>query len=64
MSQLSPPKGFDSWLEYAIATMDTRILYVESCMGDSHWGREVQRDEMREAALAELAKLKGERHEK
>ena len=51
---LKPPGGFGSWLEYAIATMDTRRLHLESCDEGSPWGRIVQSDEMREAARTEL----------
>jgi len=51
---LKPPGGFGSWLEYAIATMDTKQLHLESIDEASPWGRIVQSDEMREAARTEL----------
>lgn len=57
---LKPPEGYASWIEYAIATMDTRSLYLESCDDDSPWGRVIQRqrEEVRGAAREELAALK------
>ena len=57
MSTLKPPPGHESWLAYAIETMDTRGLHLASIWDDSHWGRIVQRNEMREAARAELDAL-------
>ena len=51
---LKPPKGYRSWLAYAIATMDTRSLHLESIVESSHWGRTVDRDEMYIAARNEL----------
>lgn len=48
------PDGYDSWLDYAIATMDTRSEYnrriAEGC--------ECERSDMRESALAELDELR------
>jgi hypothetical protein len=57
MEKLHPPDGYDSWLEYAIATMDTRTLHLESCAGESKWNRCVQGEEMRAEALNELLSL-------
>ena len=61
MDTLKPPPGFVSWLEYAIATMETRSLHLRSLddEGDVHdlWHRSVQREEMRDAAKAELRDL-------
>lgn len=54
---LSPPTGYASWLDYAIATMDTRGLYLESIAGE---GPVIQRHEMRAAARAELDALRRE----
>jgi len=55
---LPPPRGWRSWLEYAIATMDTRSLHLRSIDDDGgDWGRIVKREEMREAARAELNAL-------
>ena len=62
MPDLKPPEGYDSWLAYAIDTMDTRSLYNQQIMDDNpYWGEKIiQRDEMRDAAQAELDKLKDE----
>ncbi len=54
---LKPPKGFRSWLHYAVETMDTRLLHVESLFSDDEWGREnkpVSREKFQEAARKEL----------
>jgi len=57
MEKLQPPDGYDSWLEYAIETMDARTLHLESCAGESKWNRIVQGEEMRAEALNELCSL-------
>ncbi|MBU2249894.1 MAG: hypothetical protein KKD77_24325, partial [Gammaproteobacteria bacterium] len=57
--KLKAPEGYASWLEYAVATMSTRDLHLFS-IGDSHWGRIVRRDEMRQAANNELTALTDE----
>ena len=51
-TKLKPPEGFDSWLDYAVASMDTRQLYLSTLADDNsgHWGKIVSRDEMSEAA--------------
>ena len=54
MSKLPLPTGFTSWLAYAVATMDTRTLNIESLAGD---GPEVSREEFQAAAEAELAEV-------
>lgn len=59
MSELSPPSGYRSWLDYAADTMETRSLHLQS-IDESPWGREVQRDEMRQAVRAEIAALRAE----
>lgn len=56
MMKLKPPEDYASWLHYAIATMDTRSVHLDSITSD-HWGRVVQRHEMIEAAEAELSQL-------
>ncbi len=56
-NDLPPPRNWPTWLHYAIATMDTRSLFLENISGE-HWpGRDVQRDEMEAAASAELERL-------
>jgi hypothetical protein len=57
MDRLKPPEGYDSWLEYAIETMDCRTLHLESCAGESVWGRIIQGEEMRAEALNEMCSL-------
>ncbi len=54
MTKPPPPDGFTSWLAYAVATMDTRTLNLESLAGD---GPEVSREEFQAAADAELAEV-------
>lgn len=55
---LKPPPGYNSWLDYAIATMDTRSLHLYSLDEDSveyaHWGGSLKRQEMTDAAKREL----------
>ena len=51
---LKPPEGYDSWLAYAVKTMDTRSLFLSQIGDTSHWGRSVQRWEMEDAAEKEL----------
>lgn len=49
---------YASWLDYAIATMDTRSLYNQQFMCDEDPERIYDREEMREAAQSELARLR------
>ena len=57
---MTPPRGYRSWLHYAVATMETRDLFLEHCSGDENlWPENVQREDFREAALAELDALAG-----
>jgi hypothetical protein len=58
MGKLKPPTGYPSWIEYAIATMDTRTPHLESCDDSSQWRGIVQGEEMREAAKNELKELR------
>ena len=62
MPDLKPPEGYVSWLDYAITTMDTRQPYNQQFADDEpYWGEKIiDREEMREAARAELAELRGE----
>jgi hypothetical protein len=50
-----PPAGYESWLDFAVATMDTRDAQLSRFFEDSTW---VDRDECRKAALAELNELR------
>ena len=54
---LLPPQGHSSWLDYAIQSMDTRSLHLQS-IESGPWGRIVQRGEMRDAAEAELTNMR------
>jgi hypothetical protein len=59
---LTPPQGYQSWLHYAVETMETRSLELEGFFDEwpDHAGRAVSREEMREAARRELFQvLKG-----
>lgn len=62
---LKPPREYESWLDYAIDTMETRYLYQLSCglNGESPWGRVVQREEFRRVARAELERLRNMKRE-
>jgi hypothetical protein len=53
---LPPPKGFESWLDYAIATMDVRSAQLESLEDEE--GTVPSYEAMRAAAAAELAGLR------
>lgn len=52
----APPDGFQSWLDYAVETFDTRQPYLENLFseGDSS----VTREAIREAARSELLELR------
>ncbi len=58
---LPPPCGFSSWLDYAVATMDTRSAQLESIFDDST-GNVPGRDRIRAAAQSELDALRGNNH--
>lgn len=51
-----PPDGYSSWLDYAVATMDTRSLQIEQLLEDD--GEPISRDAARAAAQAELDELR------
>ena len=56
---MKPPEGYTNWLDYAIATMDTRTLFVQESFRDEPWWEEVvSREDMREAARKELTELR------
>lgn len=50
---IEPPEGFKTWWDYAIATMDTRTLHLESCDTDTI----LQGDDFRQAAKDERARV-------
>lgn len=56
---LTPPPGYQSWLHYAVETMEARSLEIEGVFDEraDHQGKAVSRDEMRAAAQMELRKL-------
>lgn len=55
---IKPPEGYDTWLDYAVATMDTREAFLEG-IESGWWGNATpQREVMRKSALAELAALR------
>src|SRR5450830_188281 len=56
---LTPPQGYQSWLHYAVETMDTRNLEIEGILDEwpNRAGKAVSRDEMRMAAQRELRQI-------
>lgn len=55
----APPAGYATWLDYAVATMDTRSVELERLLDDGPAGGQVPtREEMRQAARAELDALR------
>ncbi len=59
---LTPPAGFSTWLDYAVATMDTRAAQLESIFAETDVDPP-SRDEMRAAAQAELDALRAIKHD-
>ena len=55
MSTPNPPIGFQSWLDYAIATMDARGAYLDQIFDKDNIPSQ---DEIRNAALEEFNHLK------
>ena len=53
-----PPNGFASWLDFAVETFDTRGPWVESLFSDDRAAPALDRDAIREAARAELHRLR------
>jgi hypothetical protein len=53
---LTPPRGYKSWLHYAVETMETQSLELEGIFAEwpDHAGKAVTREEMRAAARREL----------
>ena len=60
MSRPPPPFGHRSWLDYAVATMDSRSAALEYLFADedSKWTREQMEQAVRDE-LAELRRLAG-----
>ena len=61
--KLKPPKGYKTWLDYAVATVDVHRLELEAITDDDDAALMAvpSRDEMRAAARAELDELRKER---
>lgn len=57
MGTLTPPTNYASWLDYAIATMDTRGAYLDRIFSEGDTQPPSQ-DDMRAAAQDELEHLK------
>jgi hypothetical protein len=56
---LPPPKGYSSWLDYAVATLETRSLHNDHAWGNQpQWPEGIDREDFRRAAAAELTKLR------
>lgn len=52
-----PPAGYESWLDYAVATFDTRSAALDASMSDdgaAAWSRA----DMQQAAREELSELR------
>ncbi len=55
-SDIPPPTGYNSWLDYAVATLDTRSLEIDQMFSES--GASISRQAMQDAAKSELAALR------
>jgi len=55
-NDLPLPRGYSTWLDYAVETFDTRGLWVESLFGDERVP--LDRDAVRGAAQEELRLLR------
>lgn len=55
IEQPTPPDGHNTWLDYAVAAMDTRSLEIDQLLADS---RPATRQQMDAAVQAELANLR------
>lgn len=54
---LAPPKGYDSWLDYAVDCTDTRSVELERLFEDGPYEAIPTRKAMRQAVTAELKEL-------
>lgn len=61
-TRLPPPPGYSTWLDYAVACMDTRSLEQEYLWIDDpaqrHWPEGTFREQMEQAVKEELAELR------
>ncbi len=53
-----PPDGFSTWLDFAVETFDTRGPWLERLFCDDQAAPPLDRDAIREAARAELRRLR------
>jgi hypothetical protein len=63
MRQLKPPRGWPTWLDWAVETMETRSIFLQACQEtgtpSEWWPSPIpQREEMEAAARAELEDLR------
>lgn len=58
ISAPQPPDGFASWLDFAVETFDMCGPWLESLCSDDHAAPTLDRDAIREAARAELRRLR------
>lgn len=59
VSRPTPPKGYATWLDYAVDCMDTRSVEIESILDEDSGAAGPSRDDMRQAVKAELEELRG-----
>lgn len=56
---LPPPKGYATWLDYAVINMSTRELDLDHMWGNQpQWPEDVERSDFEAAAEAELAEVR------
>jgi hypothetical protein len=58
ISAPQPPDGFATWLDFAVETFDTRGPWIERLFSDDQTVPALDRDAIREAARAELRRLR------
>ena len=58
LSHPRPPKGYKTWLDYAVSTMDTREALHDQLWHAPKGATLFDRDEMYAAAIAELDELR------
>lgn len=56
--KLVPPRGYASWLDYAVHTMDTRSAELDHLFEDGPDEGKPTREDMRQAVRAELEELR------
>ena len=57
-SNLMPPEGYATWLDFAVETFDTRGPWLESLFANDDKSTVLDRDAIRNAARAELRRLR------